>query len=240
ASVVKVLAPHLVEEQEAHRRRDKAIGLVIIGVTFVLCILGSLWGKELAEPEVSQPPRPPTTEGVVGWPNKVEAIATLPAAREATQREELRGIVAERASADGTIAVEVTGAEARDSGRSAPGRGRQPAREPGTVPRRSYCGKQNVFIRKRGLVAEADMAGYPCSPRLPEPLPPPQCSLKDVWDFAIKNRGVPTERPARIEYYRAKQGPAYRFTLPGTQHRFSISADCSRELVGGDVFGGVP
>jgi len=238
--VLKVLAPHLVEEQEAHRRRDKAIGLVIIGVTFVLCILGSLWGKELAEPEVSQPPRPPTTEGVVGWPNKVEAIATLPAAREATQREELRGIVAEHVSADGTIDFEMTGAEVRYSFQSAPGRGPQPAREPGTVPRRSYCGKQNVFIRKRGLVAEADMAGYPCSPRLPEPLPPPQCSIKDVWDFAIKNRGVPTGRPARIEYYRAKQGPAYRFTLPGTQHRFSISADCSRELVGGDVFGGVP
>jgi hypothetical protein len=238
--VLQVLAPHLSEAHEAARRKDKMRGLVIIGVTFVLCILFSLWGKEMAEPEVSQPPRPPTSEGVVGWPKAVEVVATLAAAREATPRANLRGFVAERVKSDGTIDFKKPGALVRYSFQSGPGEGPQPTLEPGTLPRRSYCGKQGVYIRRHGLVVDADMPAFPCGVHLREAMPDPGCSLKQVWDFVTEKKGVPTKAPARIEYYQAKSGPAYRFSVPGTEHRLALSADCSRLLSSADGLGGVP
>lgn len=238
--MLEVLAPHLAEEQEAARRKDKTIGLVIVGVTFVLCILGSLWGKELAEPELSEPPGPPTFEGLVGWPDKVDPVANLKAARAITKRTLLRGFVADHVSRDGTIDFEKTGTLVRYSFQSNPGEGPQPPRPPGTVPRRSYCGKQNVYIRRHGLVAEHDVAAFPCSAAMKEPLPPPGCDLEQVWDWMVENKSVPTKRPARIEYFRTKAGPAYRFTLPGTSHRVTISGDCSKELKASEAMGTVP
>ena len=239
-SVLQVLAPHLSEEHEVARRKDKRRGLIIIGTTFVGCILLSLWGKEASEPMEAPPLRPPTTVGVVGWPKQVDVTATLAAARETTPRDQLRGFVAEQVSSDGTVNLKKNGALVRYSFQSGPGEGPQPKREPTTLGRHSYCGRQNVYIRRHGMVAEEDMAAFPCGSQLKEPLPDPGCSLKQVWDFMIHKRGAPQGRPARIEYYMAKQEPAYRFTLPGTKHRVSLSADCARVLSPAEGLGGVP
>ncbi len=239
-SVLQVLAPHVAEEQDPARHRDKMRGLVIIGVTFVLCILGSLWAKKLAEPEQAEPPRPPTTEGIVGWPNRVEPVATLSAARQLTRRDVLRGFVAEHVRANGTIDFKQTGAQVRYSFQSNPGEGPQPPRASGTLPRHSFCGRQNVVIGRYGIVADPDLASFPCSAKIKDPLPPPRCNLKQVWDFMIEKERVPKKRPARIEYYQAKAGPAFRFTLPGTKHRASISGDCKRRLKPTEAVGGVP
>jgi hypothetical protein len=35
---------------------------------------------------------------------------------------------------------------------------------------------------------------------------------------------------ARIEYYRSRVGPAWKFELPGTPHKYSLYGDCGREL----------
>jgi len=238
-SVLQVLAPHLTEEQVAARRTDKLRGLVIIGVTFVACILLSVWGKAKAEPEESLPPRPPTTDGLTGWPDKVDPFASLTLARSISQRDLLRGIVAEHVHPDGTVNFKKGEGTVRYSFQSEPGHGPQPPRDPGKVPPRSYCGKQSVHIRRHGIVADPDVPAFPCQSKPRDSLPDPECTTKQLWDYAL-TQGVTKAKPARIEYFTARSGPAYRLTVPGTQHRIVVGSDCKTELESRDAHGGVP
>jgi hypothetical protein len=223
----------------AKRNRDRLYGLAIVAGSFALCLAISIWAKERSRPETSDPPGPPTEEGVSGFPKAVDAVASLAAARKLTKRPNLRGMVIDGAQSDGTLDLTEGPGRVRYVFQSPVGHGAQPAREPGTLPKRLTCGKQNVVLRKEGLVAEPDLADYPCAPTPAEPLPEPQCSVKDIWRLAKKRR-VPKDRLAHIEYFRAKAGPAWRFEISGTQHRFTIYGDCKRELTGADAHGSVP
>ncbi|HWZ92760.1 MAG TPA: hypothetical protein VNW92_28035, partial [Polyangiaceae bacterium] len=165
------------------RRADRLRGLVTVSLAFVLCLLISVWAKRRARPEVSLPPGPPTTVGVVGFPQRVDVVKTLPAARALTPRGMLRNIAADSVASDGAVDVSGIG-HVRYSFQSAPGQGPQPVREPGTLARRPYCGKQSVDIGKTGLVAEPDSPDASCSPRASDPLPEPRCTLADIWAFA--------------------------------------------------------
>src|SRR5687767_12960846 len=85
------------------RRSDRVFGLAIIAVAFIACLALSVWAKYASRPETSPPPGPPTTQGIVGWAKAVDAVKTLPRARELTRRTVLRGIVIEGVRSDGTI-----------------------------------------------------------------------------------------------------------------------------------------
>ncbi len=220
------------------RRADRIRGLVIVGLTFVLCLLVSVWAKRRARPEVSAPPGPPTTVGVVGFPKQVDVVKTLPQARTLTPRNLLRTIVADGVDSSGHVDVTGSG-RVRYSFQSAAGQGPQPAREPGTLARRPYCGRQTVDLGKAGLVVEIDSADASCSPHPSDPLPEPHCTLADVWAFALA-RGVDKSREAHIEYYRASAGPAWRFEAGGGRNRFSLYGDCKRELDGRDAVNTAP
>lgn len=206
----------------------------------MLCLALSIWAKEKSRPELSEPPGPPTLEGIVGFPTEVEAIATLSAARKLTKRPALRGIELEGVAADGGINFDEVGARVRYTFQSPAGHGAQPHREPGTLPKRVTCGKQNVLLTKQGLVAEHDQADYPCPAGGVEALPEPQCTPRDLWKAARK-RKVPRDRLAHIEYFRSKAGPAWRFEITGApQHKFTLYGDCKRELTGVEAYGSVP
>jgi hypothetical protein len=97
------------------------------------------------------------------------------------------------------------------------------------LARRPSCGRQNIDIRRDGIVADPDAADTICSPHPVDPLPEPRCTFADVWLRALA-RGVPKERFAHIEYYRSSAGPAYRFEAPHPRGRFSVYGDCQREL----------
>lgn len=224
---------------EAARKRDRVSGIAILGVAFAGCLALSYWAKLASRPEVAAPPGPPTTEGVVGYPASVDPIATLARARQLTPRALLRGIVMEAVRADGTIDVSEGPGRARYAFQSGQGQGPQPPREPGSLPRRHYCGKQNIHLRQEGLAADPDVTDFPCAAAPIEALPDPRCGPREVWAHAIK-RGAPKDRMARIEYYRARGGPAWRFDLPGTPHRFTLYGDCGSELSGRDAVGSVP
>ena len=210
------------------RRADRLRGLIIVGLTFTLCLLISVWAKRRARPEVSQPPAPPSTVGIVGFPAHVDPVKTLPAARVLTPRNLLRGISADAVSSDGHVDV-TGGSRVRYSFQSAAGQGPQPVREPGTLARRPYCGRQGVEIGKAGIAAEPDSPDARCAPHPSDPLPEPHCSFSDVWAFAIAH-GIDKNRVAHIEYYRASAGPAWRFEAGGGRNRFSLYGDCKREL----------
>jgi hypothetical protein len=221
------------------RARDRLTGLVLVAASFAVCLALSLWAKEKSRPETSLPPGPPTVAGIAGYPSSIDAIQALAAARKLTPRPLLRGIVIENVLNDGSIDVSEGPARVRYSFQSEAGQGPQPPREPGTLPKRITCGKQNVVLRKEGLVAEPDLADYPCPPGGLEPLPEPQCSLRELWKLA-RRRKVSRDIPAHIEYYRAKAGPAWRFEIPGTANRFVMYGDCKRELTGAETHGSVP
>lgn len=221
------------------RRRDKRDGLIIIAVTFAVCLAFSLWAKHRSAPKGAEPPGPPSAEGIEGFPTHVDPLQVLPRARTLTERSLLRGFTADGVSSDGTVDFTAHGASLRFSFQSPPGRGAQPPRPGGTLPTRSYCGKQNVQVRAAGIAADEDTAAFPCPSRNEEPLPEPRCSLARVWEVAI-GHGAPKARKARIEYYSSKEGPAFRFSIPNTKHRFVLYGDCQRELTGKEALGHVP
>jgi hypothetical protein len=232
-------AAHDSAPDDLDRRRDRVLGLVIVAVAFAICLLISLWSKEQSRPETSEPPGPPTLKGIVGWPNTVDTVDTLPAARALTRRPLLRGMVITGVKSDGSLDFSAPGTRVRYAFQSPPGHGPQPEREPGTLPKRASCGKQNVIIDSRGMVAEKDQADYPCARPEAEGLPTPRCSLREIWRIARK-RNIPTAAPAQISYFRAKAGPAWRFEIPGGAQRFTIYGDCKRELQGSEAQGSVP
>ncbi len=210
------------------RRIDRLRGLVIVGATFLLCLLVSVWAKRRARPEVSIPPAPPTKVGVVGFPNKVDIVKTLASARALTPRNLLRSIVADGVDSSGNVDV-AAGGRVRYVFQSAAGQGPQPMREPGTLARRPYCGRQSVGVVKEGMAAEPDSPDASCAPHPSDPLPEPHCTLAEIWAFAAA-RGTPKSRTAHIEYYRASAGPAWRFEAGGGHNRFVLYGDCKREL----------
>lgn len=219
-------------------RRDRLRGLSILAVTFVAS-LGISWrASEASKPEYSVPPAPATTVGIAGFPSAVAAVANLKVARGATRRDQLRGFVAEGVSVEGTLDTTRAGSRVRFLFQSKQGEGPQQMPEPGRVVPRVFCGKQNVHIDDRGIYAEADQPLAACTGEERPGLPEPACSMKDVWAAAVE-RGVERDRLARIEYFQAAAGPAWRFTVPGTTQRFTLTGDCQRELTGQDMVGGV-
>jgi hypothetical protein len=215
------------------RRRDVLVGLAIILVAFAASIVLSSWARSVSEPMAPEPPGPPTTRGIPGWPKRVDAVKALPLARAATPRTELRAIRVDGVSSDGTINARRAGSLVRYSFQSPPGEGPQPPREPETLPRFRYCGRQKVLIVDKGLEAQPDKTDQPCASPPLEALPDPACSLRDVWARALK-KGAPKKKRARIDYYRSEAGPAWRFRIPGTRHRMALSGDCKRELQGNE------
>jgi hypothetical protein len=220
------------------RRRDRTAGLLVVAVAFLASLLISWWAKRESRPESSEPPGPPTTAGLVGYPSKVDPVQALTVARQLTKRPMLRGFVAEAVRSDGTVDLGEGPGRVRYLFQSPPGQGPQPPREPGSLPRRHYCGKQNVHLRREGMVADPDIADYPCPATHQDALPDPVCGPRDLWHHAA-TQGAPASRLARIEYYRSRVGPAWRFELPGTDHRFSLYGDCGRELDTAEAVGAV-
>lgn len=221
------------------RRRDRLAGLIIICVAFAGCLALSLWAKEATTPKPAPPPAPPTKAGLSGFPDQVEPWDLVERARAMTVRDLFQGFVARGVTRAGTLDFTKKKTELRYSFQSAPGMGPQPPREGGTLPKRTYCGKQSVRVSQHGMGARPDVTDLPCPGRDPRELERPEnCSIEDVWEVAAKRRGR-LPKQARIEYYRAQAGPAYRFV--GGKHRFVLSAkDCSTILEGKKQRGGVP
>ena len=212
-----------------YRQMDRLRGLIVLGLTFVLCLAISIWAKRRSMPVLSAPPGPPSPVGVVGFPNAVDAVKTLARARQISQRNLLRSLSADGVKSDGTIDVSAPTGRIRYSFQSNAGEGPEPPRQPDTLARHPYCGRQTINVHQEGIVAEPDLADAICAPHPTDPLPEPHCGLADVWAHAL-TRGVPKERMAHIEYYRASAGPAWRFEAPHARGRFSLYGDCQREL----------
>jgi hypothetical protein len=223
------------------RGRDRTLGLSILGVAFLGSLCISWWASVVSAPERAPEPAPATVEGVLGFPTAVQALATLTleTARGLTVRQDLAGIVLDGVASDGTVNVGDGGTgRIRFVFQSARGEGPQPPRPKGTLPKLQYCGRQNVVVGAEGIVAERDDPSFPCGSKGGADLPDPRCGPAEVWRYARDRKRVPAKDTARIEYYRSKAGPAWRFQARRT--RFSLYGDCERELSSRDAVGSAP
>ena len=223
----------------AERKKDRMVGMLLIVITFLATLCLAWWAKSSTEPPLSQPPQPPTKEGIVGWPNAVDPMANLSVARGRTERSELRGIIMEHVKSDGTVDTEKMG-RLRYVFQSKKGEGPQPDQDAGRIST-PYCGKQHVLLNKKGIGEEDDQPRSRCPGKTLDALPdPPGCTPKQVWQYAMDKKSVPKDRTARIEYYTSRAGPAWRFRIVGkAKMSFVLYGDCGRELKGAESVGSV-
>ena len=215
-------------------KRDRVAGFSILFIAFCAALIISWKASEAVRPNVASEPAPPTSEGLEGYPRQVAPLAALSVARRLTERNQLRRIVATGVASDGTVDLGQAHAGIRYDFDSALGEGPEPPRPAGTVQHTRFCGRQSVHVKGDGIAAEADQPRATCRPALGEPLPEPRCSLQHLWSLA-RERQPGAEGRALIEYYRAEEGPAWRFSLPEARLHFTISGDCERELNGKDA-----
>lgn len=212
-------------------KRDRMAGFSIIFIAFSAALIISWKASEAVKPNVAATPGPPTSEGLAGYPDRVDPLAALASARSLTERRQLRRIVAHGVGPDGTVDLADPKSSVRYDFDSAIGEGPEPPRAPGTVRYAHYCGRQAVHIKKDGIFAEPDQPRMTCRSAAGAPLPEPRCSFTQLWSFARERRANADGR-ATIEYFRAHDGPAWRFSLPGANLHFTMSGDCERELTG--------
>jgi hypothetical protein len=212
-------------------KRDRVAAISIIFVAFSAALIISWKATEAVKPNVAAAPAPVTSEGLAGYPGHVDPTATLSLARKLSERRQLRRFVVNGVGADGTVDLDQAGANIRYEFDSAAGEGPEAPRPPGSVRPGHFCGRQTVHVKKEGIYAEPDQPRTPCRANAGEPLPEPRCTLQRLWELA-RDRRAPSDARATVEYFRAEDGPAWRFSLPGAAVRFTVSGDCERELDG--------
>lgn len=212
-------------------KRDRVAGFSIIFVAFAAALVISWKASEAVRPNVAPPPEPPTSEGLAGYPRQVDPVLTLAMARALTQRQQLRRIVISGVAPDGTVDLERPNAAIGYEFDSARGEGPEAPRPAGTVRAVHYCGRQTVNVKRDGIFADPDQPRAPCRANAGAPLPEPRCDLERLWAMA-RERGAQAAGYATIEYFRAIEGPAWRFSLPEGKVTFTVFGDCQRELRG--------
>lgn len=211
------------------KKRDSVAGFSILFIAFCAALIISWKASEAVRPNVASEPAAPTSEGLGGYPQQVDPLATLSVARGLTERTQLRRIVATGVASDGTVDLGQAHSGIRYDFDSALGEGPEPPRPAGTVRHARFCGRQIVHVKGDGIAAEGDQPRATCRPGLGEPLPEPRCSLQRLWSLA-RERDPGAAGRAVIEYYRAEEGPAWRFSLPEKQLHFTVLGDCERVL----------
>ena len=92
----------------------------------------------------------------------------------------------------------------------------------------------HALMGTSGIFADPDQPRATCRANAGAPLPEPRCTPERLWAIA-RERGAPAAGNATLEYFRAHDGPAWRFSLPEAKLNFTMFGDCERELKGKDA-----
>lgn len=220
------------------RRGDMLLGLGVLLFSFLACLVLSLWAMHEATPQEIPKPAPPSPEGVVGFPTRVKPFELVVQARALTDRTLFVGLTVRGLEKDGTLDLTDESHNVRYAFQDPRGIGRQPTRKGGTLPARTYCGKQSVRLTIEGLGAVMDTPATPCAGSGPEELPPPTCKMSVLWKIAEKKKVNP-DGGVQLDYFRSRAGPAYRIKHGSKQVTIS-GTDCKTVLRGPDERGHVP
>jgi hypothetical protein len=210
---------------------DRAAGFSIIFTAFCAALVVSWKASEAVRPNLAAAPAPPTSEGLKGFPERVDPLHALARARSLTERTQLRRLTISQVGSDGTVDLRQPRSSIRYEFDSAAGEGPEAPRPAGTVRPVHYCGRQSVQVRSEGIMADPDQPKAICRPSAGEPLPDPRCGPRELWSLALQ-RGALADGRATIEYYRSHDGPAWRFSLATPPVSFTMYGDCEHELVG--------
>ncbi|MEY2931207.1 MAG: hypothetical protein RL033_1956, partial [Pseudomonadota bacterium] len=60
-----------------HLDRDRAVGFSILFTAFCAALIVSWKAGEAVRPNIAEAPAPPTTEGIAGFPDRVDPLAAL-------------------------------------------------------------------------------------------------------------------------------------------------------------------
>lgn len=217
------------DEKQAKQQRNW--GFAWLSFAFAGALSISWWSVQAVSPKRAQVAAPPTTAGLDGFPTSVNPHRLLARVRSMTQRQELRGWMATGVRPNGTVDLTQRSSAARYRFDSLPGAGRQP--EAGARPGAEFCGRQTLHLTGKGLFAGPDLSRGGCRANAGPGLPSSKCSLEGLWKLAIAQGATASER-AVVEYYWTTEGPAWKFTIPGTAVRFVVAGDCHTKLTGQD------
>jgi hypothetical protein len=219
--------------------RDRLRALFVLSLALVVSFGMILWSKEQIRPLNAYGATASRLRGVEGFPSRVDALKSLSAARRFSRNRELRGMVLDGVKFDGTLDLNPIKNSIKYVFQSSKVRSKERKQPDASTSPTWVCPRQVVKLRRDGLTAEADRLDAICPPELGAALPVPHCGPKEVWAKAIA-KGATKEDLARLEYYRAKVGPAWKLQISKTHFSLSVSEDCKRELSFADAAGKVP
>lgn len=232
------------DEASYLRRADLLKGLFVLFLAIGVAILLNLWSKEQVRPRNPEGATLGTLRGIQGWPDKIDVVGSLDAARDRSKIRELRGITVDGVGSDGVVDLKRRDTASRFVFQGPP----QPRpAKPRAAPSKLYkdpgptgpiCNKQVVKLRRKGLYLEEDRPDSRCPSDIAEPLPPPLCGAKEVWAHAL-TKGAKQDALARLDYFRSKAGPAWKFAIAHERFQLFVSGDCKRELLAGETTGKV-
>ena len=223
------------------RGRDRLLGLLIIAFSFGVCSSASLWAKQKTVPQSAPAPAPRSIEGLTGFPTKVRPFEVFELAKSRTERPLFVGMVAENVKGDGTQDFSAPRTRLKFVFQSPPNMGAQPPREGGSLPLRSYCGKQEVTLTKQGLGEKKDHTTQPCGSHDPIGLKLPiECSIEDVLALIQHGNKRAPLRHLKIEYLQTQAGAAYVVSRRGKKQFTLLASDCSTMLKGKAARGRIP
>jgi hypothetical protein len=207
--------------------RDRFRAILVVFGAWVLGLGITLWSKEQIRPIDPSGATLGSLRGVVGWPQRVDPLATLEGARRFSQGHDLRAMTFEGVKFDGTIDVSKSTGSAKYVFQGRPTSSTRHSNR-GNATGATSCPKQVVKLRHAGLSADPLRADARCEPEGLR-LPTPPCGPKEIWARALE-QGAPKDGLARIDYQPSLEGPSWSFALPDRRFRMRLSGDCKRVL----------
>src|SRR5690606_5266238 len=90
---------------ESERARDRAVGLGVIAVSFIVAMALSYSAKQRSLPRLALPPAPASADGIAGFPNTVAPLEALTVSKKHTVRDQFVGMAFSGVTSDGTVNV---------------------------------------------------------------------------------------------------------------------------------------
>jgi len=215
-------------DPDGQRLRDGYWAALVLGLTFCIGIAVSVWARQASRPASKSSPVSMSIEGIVGWPQNVDAVASLAAVRATMDDLALSGITAYGVRSDGRVDLTRGDGTVRY--------GFQAARPVAPDPKSSdthlmklRCPKRVAHLRRDGFWVDPEQRTASCPTTHKQPLPAPTCGMQDVWKLAL-SEGAPDDRLARIEYRRSYSGPQWRLSIAELGFEIVVSPDCRRIL----------
>jgi len=215
-------------DPDGQRLRDGYWAALVLGLTFCVGIAVSVWARQASHPVGKPSAVSMSTDGIIGWPQNVDAVASLPAVRATMDDLALTGITAYGVRSDGHVDLTRGDGTVRYSFQALrPVVADSKPRD--AHAKKQRCPKRVAHLRRDGFWVDPEQRSASCPTTQEHPLTLPICGMKEVWKRALAE-GAPDNRLARIEYRRSYSGPQWRLSIAELGFEIVVSPDCRKTL----------